>query len=96
MLEVSEVFQQPSLSHCALIYCFMVDFFLLFVLFQTNCDINYLLFIFYSMVGKYMTQWQKFLAFWQQACHVEIYITLHFSVLMIEYLVATSYELWVM
>ena len=48
------------------------------------------------MVGKYMTQWQKFLAFWQQARHVEIYITLHFSVLMIEYLVATSYELWMM
>ena len=60
--------------------------------------------MFYSMVDKCMTQWQKFSVFWQQAGHVEIQIvlvntkpgkiTLHFSVLMIEYLVATSYELW--
>ena len=47
--------------------------------------------------------------FWQQTVHVEIYIvlinttnqvpdkiTLHFSVLMIGYLVATSYELWML
>ena len=43
--------------------------------------------------------------FWQQAGHVEIYIvlinttnqvSLHFPVLMIEYLVATSCELWMM
>ena len=56
-----------------------------------------------------MTQWQKFSVFWQQTVHVEIYIvlinttnqvpdkiTLHFSVLMIGYLVATSYELWML
>ena len=56
-----------------------------------------------------MTQWQKFSIFWQQAGHVEVnnqvihcsyqhyqpgQITLQVSVLMIEYLVATAYELW--
>ena len=57
--------------------------------------------MFYSMVNKCMTQWQKFSVFWQQAGDVEIYILLInttnqvrqlyiFSVLMIEYLVATG------
>ena len=32
--------------------------------------------MFYSMVDKCMTQWQKFSVFWQQAGHVEIYIVL--------------------
>ena len=48
------------------------------------------------MVNKCMTQWQKFSAFWQQAGHVETLIVHKFSVLMIGYLVATSYELWMM
>ena len=57
------------------------------------------------MVDKCMTQWQTFSLFWQQAGHVEIYnvfintanqVTLHFSMLMIKYLVVTSYELWMM
>ena len=54
-----------------------------------------------------MTKWQKSLVFWQQPDHVEMYIVLInttnqvrklyiFSVLMIEYLVATPYELWMM
>ena len=54
-----------------------------------------------------MTQWQKFSIFWQQAGHVEIYIcsyqhyqpgkiTLQVSVLMIEHLTPTSYELCMM
>ena len=42
-------------------------------------------FMFYSMVDKCMSQWQKFSVFWQQAGHV-----------MIEYSVAISYELWMM
>ena len=57
--------------------------------------------MFYSMVNKCMTQWQKFSVVWKQAGYVEIYIVLintlnlrFFSVLRIEYLVATSYELW--
>ena len=60
--------------------------------------------MFCSMIHKCMTQWQKVSVFWQQAGHVEIYCsyqhyqpgktTLHFSVLMIEYLVAASYKLW--
>ena len=37
---------------------------------------NLTAFIFYSMVDKCMTQWQKFSLFWQQAGHVEIYIVL--------------------
>ena len=59
--------------------------------------------MFYSMLDKCMTQWQRFSVFWQQVGHVEIYIVLStlparqdnftFLVLMIEYLVATSYEL---
>ena len=32
--------------------------------------------MFYSMVNKYMTQWQKFSVFWQQVEHAEIYIVL--------------------
>ena len=60
--------------------------------------------MFYSMVDKcIMTQWQKFSIFWQQlmSCgnihrSYQHYqpgkITLQVSVLMIEYLVATSYE----
>ena len=32
--------------------------------------------MFYSMVNKYMTQWQKFSVLWQQAEHAEIYIVL--------------------
>ena len=35
--------------------------------------------MFYSMVNKYMTQWQKFSVFWQQAGYVEI--TLFLSIL---------------
>ena len=30
--------------------------------------------MFYSMVNKRMTQWQKFSVFWQQTGHVELYI----------------------
>ena len=37
---------------------------------------NLTAFIFYDMVDKCMTQWQKFSLFWQQASHVEIYIVL--------------------
>ena len=32
--------------------------------------------MFYSIVDKFMTQWQMFSVFWQQAGHVEIYIVL--------------------
>ena len=32
--------------------------------------------MFYSMVDKCLTQWQKFSVFWEQAGHVEIYIVL--------------------
>ena len=47
----------------------------------------YMFFMFYSIVNEFMTQWQKFSVFSQQEAHVEIRI---------EYLVATSYELWMM
>ena len=58
----------------------------------------------YSLFDKcIMTQWQRFLIFWEQALHVEIYIVLinttnqvRSLMLVIEYLVATSYELWIM
>ena len=60
--------------------------------------------MFYTMVNKCLTQWQDFsiLATSRSCenihCSYQHYqpgkITLHFSVLMIEYLVATSYELW--
>ena len=52
-----------------------------------------------------MNQWEQFSIFKQQAGHAEIYIipintsnqiAFQVSVLMIEYLVATSYELWIM
>ena len=32
--------------------------------------------MYYSMVEKCMTRWQKFLVIWKQAGHVEIYIAL--------------------
>ena len=32
--------------------------------------------MFYSMVDKCMTQWQRFSVFWQQPGHVETYIVL--------------------
>ena len=55
---------------------------------------------YFSAATALMTQWQKYSVFWQQASHVEIYIVLnttnYFSVLMIEYLVATAYVLWMM
>ena len=74
MVEVSEVFQQPKfqllcydlLFHCRFLFVFR------FLIFQTNCDINYLFFMFYSLVDKRMTQRQMFSVFWQQVGHVEI------------------------
>ena len=61
--------------------------------------------MFFSMTDKFiMTQWQTFSIFWQKAGHVEIYIvlnqpgmiTLQVLVLIIEFLVPTPYELWMM
>ena len=52
-------FSSKSFSHFVMMYCFNVDFFLLyFVIFQANFNINYLKFLmFYSMVDKcLMTQ----------------------------------------
>ena len=71
MAEVSEVFEQLKFQLLFHDHCFIVDFFLFFV-----CDIIYSFFMFYSIVNKCMTQWQKFSVFWQQAGHVEIYIVL--------------------
>ena len=78
MVEVSEVFQQPKFQSLCHDYSFIVDFFLFFV-----CDISDKLiliissfFMFYSMVDKCVTHWQKLSVFWQQAGHVEIYIVL--------------------
>ena len=64
--------------------------------------------MFYSMVDKFiMTQWQKFPIFLATRrscgnihCSYQHYqpgeITLQVSMLMIEYLVSVSYELWMM
>ena len=85
MVELSEVFQQPkfqSLCHDLLFHCRFL-FVFLFVIFQTNCDINYLQFFYVLQHGRCfmfmfycMTQWQKFSVFWQQAGHGGIYIVL--------------------
>ena len=63
--------------------------------------------MFYSMVDKFMTQWPvaevfSILAITRSCGNIHCYyqhyqtdkITLHFSVLMIKYLVAMSFELW--
>ena len=66
-------------SQSNMIYCFIVDFRLFFVCDiskQTVTSIICSFFMFYSMVGKCMTQWQKLSVFWQQAGHVEMYIVL--------------------
>ena len=79
MVEVSEVFQQPkfqSLCHDLLFHCRFLFVFCLWYFKQTVKLIIYSFFMFYSMVNKCMTQWQKFSVFWQQAGHVEIYIVL--------------------
>ena len=65
--------------------------------------IIYSFFMFYSIVNKCMTQWQKYFGnkqvMWKNALLLSTLPTRQdnftfFSVLMIEYLVATSYELW--
>ena len=108
MVEVSEALQLKkfqSLCHDLLFHC---KFFFGFCLcFQTKLwnSLFIVFFMFYNMVDKCMTQWQKFSVFWQQVGCVEIYIyiyqhyqpakiTLHCSILIIEYLV--SYVIWIM
>ena len=92
-----------------MIYCFIVDFFSFFVcgISNTLILIIYSFFMFYSMVDKFMTQWPvaevfSILAITRSCGNIHCYyqhyqtdkITLHFSVLMIKYLVAMSFELW--
>ena len=109
MVEVSEVFQQPkfqSLCHDPLFHCRFL-FVVFFVIFQTNCNINYLEFLCFTewSINVYsVAEVFSILATSRSCgnihCSYQHYqpgkITLHFSVLMIEYLVATSYELWMM
>ena len=111
MVGVSTVFQQPkfqSLCHDLLFhYRFLFDFCLWYFK-QTVILFIYIFFMFYSMVDKFMTHQQRFSVFWQQAGHVEIYIVLINTInqvkelyifgywWLIEYLVATLYELWMM
>ena len=79
MVEVCEIFQQPkfqSLGHDLLFHCRFIFVFCLWYFKQTVILIIYSFFMFYSMVDKCMTQWEKFSLFWQQAGHVEIYIVL--------------------
>ena len=83
----SKLFQQhkfQSLCDDLLFQCrFLFALFILFAIFQTNCNINYLQFfnvlqqkcIMMINVDKcLMTQGQQFSIFWQQAGHLEIYI----------------------
>ena len=104
MAEKSEEFQEPkfqSLGHDLLFYCRFLFVFCLRYFKQTNY-----LFMFYSMVDKCMTHGRSFHYFGNSRscgnihCSYEHYqpgkITLHFTVLTIEYLVAASYELWMM
>ena len=110
MVEVPEVFQQPrfqSLYHDLLFHC-RFPFVFLFVIFQTNCDITYLLLFYVLQHGRQMydsvAEVLSILATSRSCgsihCSSQHYqpgkITLHFSVPMIKYLVATSYELWMM
>ena len=77
MLEVSEVFQQPkcqSLCHDLLFHCRFLFDFCLWYFKQTVILIIYSFFMFYSMVDKCVTQWQKLSVFWQQAGRVKIYL----------------------
>ena len=107
MYLILEYFSNISFSHFVRIYFFNVYIFLFncfaFVILQRNCSISYLeCFTFYSMVDKcIMNQLQRFQFFgnkqvmWKNTLFISYQsgkITLEVSVLMIEYLVATSYE----
>ena len=79
MVEVSKVFQQPtfqSLWYDLLFHWRFLFVFCLWCFTKTVILIIYRFFMFYSIVDKFMTQWQMFSVFWQQAGHVEIYIVL--------------------
>ena len=78
MVEVCEIFQQPkfqSLRHDLLFHCRFIFHFCLWY-FKQTVILYVVFFMFYSIVDKCMTQWEKFSLFWQQAGHVEIYIVL--------------------
>ena len=86
-----------------MIYRFNIDFCFTFLYFEQHVIlIIYGFSVFYSMVDKcIMNQWQQFLIFCGNIHRFYQHyqpakINLQVSVLMIEYLVATSYELWMM